>query len=63
MIAILHLAIGMHESEHATGASTNFKFLSPTLAAAKIRSIYYPSGGTNTQMGLAYARTLMKGNV
>ena len=48
---------------YSSGARTNFKFLSPAYAAAKMSRISYPGGGTNTQLGLAYAKTLMKGNV
>jgi hypothetical protein len=48
---------------YSSGATTNFGFYPPAKASALMRSISYPNGGTNTQLGLAYAKTLMKGNV
>ena len=47
----------------SSGATTNFNFLSPTDASRWMNRIHYPGGSTNTQLGLAYAEKLFKGNV
>ena len=44
----------------STSASINFRFLPYSQAKGKLTSIPYPSGWTNTQAGLAMAKTLFK---
>ena len=46
----------------SSSASTNFNFLSPSNAASRLNNLYYPGGGTNTQLGLAYAKALLQSN-
>jgi hypothetical protein len=54
---------GSYSCRHAavtfsSGAIVNFKFLPSAQASQKMSAITYPSGGTNTQAGLAEAEKL-----